>query len=29
MNKGANKFLYETDQFKDFNSSDVQAPWYN
>jgi hypothetical protein len=26
MNKGANKFLYETDQFKDFNSSDVQAP---
>lgn len=26
MNKGANQFLHETDVFKDFNSSDVQAP---
>lgn len=26
MNKGANQFLLETDNFKDFNSSDVQAP---
>lgn len=26
MNKGANQFLQETQVFKDFNSSDVQAP---
>lgn len=26
MNKGANKFLQETQMFKDFNSSDIQTP---